>query len=148
MTSDNNSWGPNADRLLRDVPFWIYRVRQYRHRRSILLGATTTLAVMLLVLTAYSLVSERPALMAHEAKGQETELIGLATNGLATNGLATNGLVTNGLVSNGLVTNGLSMAGPLTNGLGANGLNEAGLSSREFSQWFNSNPPDYSEMVM
>lgn len=64
------------------------------------------------------------------------------------NGLVTNGLVTNGLVTNGLATNGLAMAGPLTNGLGAHGLSATGLASPEFINWFNSNPQDYSDMVM
>ncbi|WP_224367429.1 hypothetical protein [Hyalangium versicolor] len=54
----------------------------------------------------------------------------------------------NGMSPNGLSVNGLSNNGLGTNGLGTNGLTSLALSNAKFKNWFNSNPPDYSNMVM
>jgi hypothetical protein len=54
-------------------------------------------------------------------------------NGLTPNGLITNGLITNGLITNGLITNGLT---------------SLGVNTSSFTTWFDSHPPELSDMVM
>jgi hypothetical protein len=71
--------------------------------------------------------------------GDEAMTMGISQDKLAAdNGMTSNGLVTNGLVSNGLVSNGLVSTGLISSSL-ATGL---------FATWFNSNPTQYSDMVM
>ncbi|WP_233261405.1 hypothetical protein [Vitiosangium sp. GDMCC 1.1324] len=55
---------------------------------------------------------------------------------------------TNGMSPNGLSTNGLSTNGLSTNGLSTNGLTTLALSTTKFKTWFDSNAPEYSNMVM
>jgi hypothetical protein len=74
---------------------------------------------------------------------QDGSGLGPETGGVTVNGLTTNGLTTNGLTTNGLTTNGLT-----TNGLTTNGLTDLAMAGPAFAQWFSSNPPEYSEMVM
>jgi len=82
---------------------------------------------------------------------------GYITNGYITNGYVINGYITNGYITNGYITNGATPGsftnqfvgnGFMSNGLIRNGLAPSGLSTDEFIAWFNSNPPDYSNMVM
>ena len=80
------------------------------------------------------------------AAGCSGELETPVSGSLAMNeasGLAPNGLTPNGLITNGLITNGL-----ITNGLAENGLSSGGFASEGFRNWFDSNPPSLSDVIM
>jgi len=87
--------------------------------------------------------------LAHESRsGALSSVNGMTVNGMTVNGMTVNGMSTTGMTADGMSENGMAANAPYWNGLSANGLTADALGTTEFQNWFASNEPGYSDMVM